>query len=224
MITSAKEKYFLKLCQKLSDSADGVKAYWSTLNKIVNRNRVTNIPLLLENGVFVMNYQTEVDVFNESFAKQCSLLPNDSSIPVFTPKCDKILSSVGIDRSKALLLIHSLDSKKAKECDDLSIAMLKICDLAIVEPLSLIYEKCLESGKYPSLWKKANVLPIHKKESRQLKKNYHPISMLPICGKLFEKLIFDEIYDHLVKNNFLTPNQSGFHPGDSTINQLLSIT
>ena len=136
------------------------------------------------------------------------------------PKCDKILSSIGIDRSKVLSLIRSLDSKKAHKCDDLSIAMLKICDLAIVEPLSLIYEKCLVSGNYPSVWKKANVLPIHKKESCQLKKNYRPISMLPICGKLFEKHIFDEIYDHLVKNDLLTPNQSGFRPGDSTINQL----
>ena len=63
-----------------------------------------------------------------------------------------------------------------------------------------------------------------KKGSRQLKKNYRPISMLPICGKLFEKLIFDEIYDHLVKNDLLTSNQSGFRPGDSAINQLLSIT
>ena len=59
--------------------------------------------------------------------------------------------------------------------------MLKIYDFAIVEPLSLIYEKCLESCKYLSLWKKANVLSIHKRESRQLKKNYRPISMLPIC-------------------------------------------
>ena len=76
----------------------------------------------------------------------------------------------------------------------------------------------------PPCGKNQTILPIHKKESRQLKKNYRPISMLPICGKLFEKLIFDEIYNHLVKNDLLTPNQSGFHPGDSTINQLLSIT
>ena len=48
--------------------------------------------------------------------------------------------------------------------------------------------------------------------------------MLPICGKLFEKLTFDEIHDHLMKNDLLTPNQSGFCPGDSTVNQLLSIT
>ena len=98
MITSAKEKYFLKLGQKLSDPTNGVKAYWSTLNKIINQNKVTNIPPLLENCVFVTNYQTKVDVFNEFFAKQCSLLHNDSSIPAFTSKCDKILSSVGIDR------------------------------------------------------------------------------------------------------------------------------
>ena len=135
---------------------------------------------------------------------------NDSPIPAFTPKCNKILSSVGIDRLKVLSLIRSLDSKKAHGSDDLSIAILKICDLAIVQPRSLIYKKCLGSGKYPSLWKKANVLPIHKKGSRQLKKNYRPISMLPVCGKLFEKLIFDEIYDHLVKTIYWPLTNQGF--------------
>ena len=64
MITSAKEKYFLKLGQKLSDPANGVKAYWSSLNKIINQNKVTSIPPLLKNGVFVTNYQTKADVFN----------------------------------------------------------------------------------------------------------------------------------------------------------------
>ena len=69
-----------------------------------------------------------------------------------------------------------------------------------------------------------NVLQIHKTESRQLTKNSRPISLLPICGKLFEKIIFDEIYTHLQENNLLSPRQSGFRTGDSTINQLLSIT
>ena len=69
----------------------------------------------------------------------------------------------------------------------------------------------------------ANVLPIHKKESRQIKTNYRPISLLPICGKILEKLIFNTIYEYLCVNNLLTPNQSGFRPGDSTISQLTSI-
>ena len=77
---------------------------------------------------------------------------------------------------------------------------------------------------FPNNWKKANVLPVHKKESRQIKKNYRPISLLPIGGKIFEKLIFDAIYEHVTDNQLLTPNQSGFRLGDSTINQLLYIT
>ena len=102
--------------------------------------------------------------------------------------------------------------------------MIELCDIEIVKPLYLIYMKCLETGRFPSSWKKANVLPIHKKENRQLKKNYRPISLLLICGKIFEKLKFDAIYEFLCENQLLTPNQSGFRPGDSTINQLLSIT
>ena len=84
--------------------------------------------------------------------------------------------------------------------------------------------KCLETGRFPSSWKKANVLPIHKKENRQLKKNYRSISLLPICGKIFQNLIFDTVYEYPCENQLLTPNQSGFRPGDSTVNQFLPIT
>ena len=54
--------------------------------------------------------------------------------------------------------------------------------------------------------------------------DYRPISLLPICEKIFEKLIFDVMYEFLNKNNLLTPKQSSFRPGDPTINHLLSIT
>ena len=48
--------------------------------------------------------------------------------------------------------------------------------------------------------------------------------LLPICGKTFGKVIFDAIYEHLIDNQLLTANQSGFRSGDSIINQLLYIT
>ena len=56
-----------------------------------------------------------------------------------------------------------------------------------------------------------------------MKKNYRPISLLPLFGKMLEKLIFDALYEHLNMHGLLDPNQSGFRPGDSTINQLLTI-
>ena len=76
---------------------------------------------------------------------------------------------------------------------------------------------------YPELSKYANDSPIHKKSDKQLVNNYRPISLLPICAKIFEKLLFANIYNHLVTNNLITSNQSGFRPGDSTTNQLLHL-
>ena len=46
---------------------------------------------------------------------------------------------------------------------------------------------------------------------------------MPLLGKIFEKLIYDTIYKHLHLNDLLNPNESGFRPGDPTINQLISI-
>ena len=52
-------------------------------------------------------------------------------------------------------------------------------------------------------------------------KNYRPISLLPICGKIFEKIVFNDVFSYLQSNGLITKNQSGFRPGDSTTNQLL---
>ena len=71
------------------------------------------------------------------------------------------------------------------------------------------------------MWKLANVTPIFKKGDKQLIKNYRPISLLRICGKIFEKIIFNNLYAYLHTNNLISKNQSGFRPGDSTTNQLL---
>ena len=74
-----------------------------------------------------------------------------------------------------------------------------------------------------SEWKKGNVVPIQKKYDKQCLKNYRPISLLPICGKIFEKLIFNEMFKFFIENELISPNQSGFKL-DSSINQLLAIT
>ena len=102
--------------------------------------------------------------------------------------------------------------------------MLKVCPNEVARPLALILKKCLESGSFPSAWKHANVQPVHKKNSRQDKSNYRPISLLCICSKVYEKIVFDTMYKFFLTNNLISPNQSGFRPGDSCINQLLAIT
>ena len=53
--------------------------------------------------------------------------------------------------------------------------------------------------------------------------NYRPVWLLPICGKIFERLIFNPVFEFLKGNKLLSPNQFGFGPNDSCENQLLSI-
>jgi hypothetical protein len=74
------------------------------------------------------------------------------------------------------------------------------------------------------MWKFANVIPIFKKNDRQDKLNYRPVSLLTCLSKICEKLVFNRLYNFLLEIKFLTPFQSGFRPGDSTTNQLILIT
>ena len=101
--------------------------------------------------------------------------------------------------------------------------MLILCDETIAIPLKLIYEQVLATGVFPNIWKSANLTPIHKKGDKQLVKNYRPISLLPIYGNIFEKIIYNQLYVFVATNNLITKNQSSFRSGDSTTNQLLTL-
>ena len=88
--------------------------------------------------------------------------------------------------------------------------MIKICDKAILEPLSMIYKNCIDTGIFPDSWKKSNIVPVHKKGDKQLLENYRPVSLLPMLGKVFEKIMFNNMFEYLQENNLLCENQSGF--------------
>ena len=99
-ITQAKDEYFSSIGKKLSDPTHGIKSYWTTLNKIINKKKFSNIPPLLENGVFVTNFQTKASIFNNHFVEQCSLVSNDSVVPNPGSRCNSSLSSVEITGEK----------------------------------------------------------------------------------------------------------------------------
>ena len=145
--------------------------------------------------MFVTDFQVKSEIFNSHFAKQCSLLTNESQIPPqLLPHTNTCLSTVRFSQNDILKVIRKLDPSKAHGHDEISIRMLKVSDKSICKPLHMIFTSCLETGVFPIHWKKANVLPIHMKESKQLVKKYRPVPLLPICGKIFERLIYKEVY------------------------------
>ena len=71
--------------------------------------------------------------------------------------------------------------------------MVKISGESIILPLKQIFSNTLESGIFHDAWKRSNVCPIHKKNEKNLIKNYRSISFLPVFVKMLEKIIFDRI-------------------------------
>ena len=213
-IEESKEKYYTKLSNRLADPLTSPKTYWSILKTFLNNKKIPCIPALFHENKFFTDFKEKAELFNHFFVNQCSL-------PQLTSKC---LDSIHFSSSDIIKIISRLDPNKAHGHDMLSIRMIKLCGNSICKPLSIIFKDCLSEGKFPHEWKKANVVPLHKKGNKQSLENYRPISLLPICSKIFERLIYNEMFTFFTENNLISPNQSGFRPGDSCVNQLLPIT
>ena len=207
---------------KLADPNTGQKVYWKILNKFLNKCKVPRIPPLLVQDKFILDYKEQSSIFNIFFTSQCTPLLNDSELPALNFCTNSRISSFEITRMEINEIISALNINKAHGPDDISVNMVKLCGQHLCVPLKIIFDNILQTGIFPDQWKKANVTPVHKKNDKQLITNYRPISLLPILAKVYERIIFKNVYNYLISNNLITKNQSCFRPGDSVINQLLS--
>ena len=82
LIEEAKHAYFAKVGRKLSEPSTGTKMYWSLFNKILNKvlnNKIPEIPLLLQNDIFILDFASKAQIFNDHFILQCTALETFSS-------------------------------------------------------------------------------------------------------------------------------------------------
>ena len=190
-----------------------------------NGKRVPLIPPLLVDKKFVTAFKAKANIFNHFFSKQCTPLVNGSKLTenqVYLT--NSRINLVPFSDDLVINIIRNLNVNKAHGHDDISIRMIKMCHESLLRPLSIIFRNSLKSSIYPTTWKKANIIPVHKKDDKQCVNNYRPVSLLPVFGKIFEKLIFNEIYSFLDREKLLNTKQSSFRPFDSCVNQLLTIT
>ena len=94
---------------------------------------------------------------------------------------------IDFNRNRVRKLLSSVNSNKASGLDGIHGKILKNCSESLAYPLSLIFKISYNTGSLPKEWKLANVVPIHKKGSKDDIKNYRPISLTCLVMKLFEK-------------------------------------
>ena len=111
--------------------------------------------------------------------------------------------------------------KKSFGNDNIPGYFLKIALPYVSRILMLIFNTSIETSTFPVSWKIARVTPIYTEGE---KSNYRPISVLPVLSRLFEELIYDQLYQYLERGGFLTSEQSGFRPLHSSTTCLLKCT
>ena len=142
----------------------------------------------------------------------------------FTDRTVESIQSITFSESDVIKIIRDFDLNKAHGHDNILARMIKLCTNSVAHQLTLIFPNSMAAGTFAIQRKRVNIVPIHNKNDKQIVSNYRPVSLQPISSKIFEKLIFNELFKFFQDKNLLSKHQSDFCPDNSCIYQLLAIT
>lgn len=233
---NAKAKFFGDKIRECSESKD-IKKSWNLINTLLGRNiKSATVNELFINNRAVSDDNHIAEAFNEYFINigpKLAAEVNDSTNQACPDTNSELYSGVHclgsqfifseIDQNNVTRSLKLLKVSKATGVDNIPAKILKMSADIIAPSLTAIFNLSLNSGVYIDAWKQARITPIYKSEDRRKCENYRPISILPVISKIFEKQIFDQLYDYLAKNSLLSKFQSGFRPKHSTMSALIQM-
>ena len=119
----------------------------------------------------------------------------------------------------------NLSSSTATGPDKVAYPMLKHLPRSGMDFLLHIFNLSWSSHSFPSIWKTSSIIPIHKMgKPLDSPASFRPISLISCVSKLFERIILSRLLFFLESNSILSPRQASFHPGRSTLDQILYLS
>ena len=207
----AARKHFKNICSKkmrdnlynTDDPALITKKFWS---HVKSNSKSQRIPECIQlNGRYRTNAKDKADLFNDFFCDQFSG-GSEYGIPIDWSNDEAF--HIEFPPSKVKSLLSNINSNKACGPDSIHGKLLKNCANSLCHPFSLLFTLSYNTGYIPREWKLGNVVPVHKKGSKDNVENYRPISLTSLVMKTFERIIKDEL---LVRIHPLLDNrQHGF--------------
>jgi hypothetical protein len=147
------------------------------------------VPDLIVNGNIISGPKDKAEAFNHFFVSQsCPINDDHDVMPLLSVSMDT-LSTIVIEELEVFNILNNLDVYKACGFDNISNKILKLSAATIFKPITRLINTSLSLGKYPTCWKMANVIPLFKKNTRQSRSNYRPISLLVSLSKICEKVV-----------------------------------
>jgi hypothetical protein len=220
------EKDFIK--DKIKENWNNMKEQWKVINNVTGKlnNKTEIIDCFLHDGKWVEDVGENAENFNRYYANVGKATEGEIGPGRKSPSSylgnhclinpEKLLFSenVGQDVIKACEKMKKKTSK-----DPFGFAQSEILnDIDILAPvIAHLMNKSQETGICPQNSKIAKVIPVFKNKGKNfLYENYRPISLLSIFSKIMERLIYDKVFDFLVRYEILFKSQYGFRKGHNT--------
>ena len=195
---------------KLRSSNIMSRDWWKVLKSFIAPSSSPFIPPLVDKtkDAIVVDEHEKANVLNSYFTKQSTIDDSANSLTDDRNEInDNSLDSITITPAEVLDVLRTLRLGKASGPDGINNHILREVALQISNPLSLIYNQSLNTSIFPSSWKISNVCPIFKSGDSAITSNYRPVSLLNTMEKVFERIIFKHVFNHLNDTNFFTPSQ-----------------
>nr|XP_047145670.1 uncharacterized protein LOC101240861 [Hydra vulgaris] len=173
-----KSKHNPKILFKYVNSKQNVRTTITALKRI-NGDTITN-PIEIVNRLS-NHFQS---VFNKN---------EDDELPYFIKRTEAICKYSQITQDLVKNKLSDLSVDKTVGLDGVNAYVLKNCSNSFSIPLCTIFQKSLDSGCCPEVWKKANVTPLFKNGSRLNPGNYRPISLTSVSIHMISKALSDKI-------------------------------
>ena len=227
VIRCAKKLYY---CRKFSKVSGNIKLTWALINELRGKAKKGIKALFKIDGELVKDKRVISNGFNMFFssiasklnAKLCSSRPvgdgsnsqNSANYKKYFNK--RVPNSIFLSPCDSDEIMNTVKSFQGDKASDLSISVLKKCSPIISRHLAGFLNSFMESGIFPNILKIGKVTPVFKKGDPQQFDNYRPISILPIFGKIFEKIIYSRLYSFFVSQMVIYDKQFGFRANHST--------
>jgi Reverse transcriptase (RNA-dependent DNA polymerase)/Endonuclease-reverse transcriptase len=173
-----------------------------------------------EDGTLTTSDQETANVLNKAFQ---SVFSKDSSTTMSNSNTIKQSSDEQseITEKEILSIICDLDVSKATGPDNIPAILIKECRVELLKPLSILFNKSLQTSTIPELWRKANVTPIYKKGKKTEPLNYRPVSLTCILCKILEKMLKARLLTEMRDADWFGNVQHGFRSERSTVTNLI---
>ena len=225
-----KKQYF---STKISECKGNMKESWKTINEVLNkRSKSCNIDCIKDSGNAIVNKKDISNAMNsffctigEKLASKIDATPNPLLSGDFTERSNNVqfqFRTIGVQEIRDA--IAKTKTSKSFGSDSISCYFLKLALPFIENSLACLFNTSLETSQFPDSWKLARVTSIFKEGDKADKSNYRPISVLPVISRLFEKLVANQLYQHMYDNGLFSSEQSGFLRLHSTVTCLLKNT